>query len=80
MLSTAVKDVLRFASLAASRVENIPIKWRCPEFFVLNGLSSRPFVPWPNYTQGESQKMTDVLNQFVSKAKVNTQEQMQSNE
>lgn len=60
--------------------EHTPLKWRCPEFFVLNGLSSKPFLPWPNYTQGESQKMADALYQFVSEARENTQKQMQSNE
>lgn len=52
--------------------ERHPLKWRCPEFFVLNGLSSKPFVPWPNYSEGESQKMADYLNQVVMDAKNNT--------
>lgn len=52
--------------------ERQPLKWRCPEFFVLNGLSSKPFVPWPNYSEGESQKMANYLNQVVMDAKNNT--------
>lgn len=52
--------------------ERQPIKWCCPEFFVLNGLSSQPFVTWPYYSEGESPKMADYLNQFVMDAKNNT--------
>ena len=44
-----------------------PTEWRCPDNVVLNSDSRQPFVPWPDYTSGESKEITLFLNE----AKVN---------
>ncbi len=44
-----------------------PTEWRCPDNVVLNSDTRQPFVPWPDYTSGESKEITQYLNE----AKIN---------
>lgn len=45
-----------------------PVKYRCPEGLVFNALSHAPFIPWPNYEQGVSQDLSNVLFELINSA------------
>lgn len=45
-----------------------PTDYRCPKGLALMSDSSRPFVPWPDYHSGRSQKLTDTINTMMDSA------------
>lgn len=45
-----------------------PTDYRCPKGLALMSDSSRPFVPWPDYHSGHSQKLTDTINTMMDSA------------
>ncbi|MEQ0217924.1 hypothetical protein ABLV18_27550 [Klebsiella sp. CN_Kp114] len=45
-----------------------PTEWRCPQGFVLLGMSSKPFMPWPTYTTGKSLELTDAIHTMMDSA------------
>ena len=45
-----------------------PSDWRCPTGIVLMGQSSHPFLPWPDYRQGKSRKMSDNISALIKHA------------
>lgn len=45
-----------------------PTDYRCPKGLALMSDSSRPFVPWPDYYSGRSQKLTDTINTIMDSA------------
>lgn len=48
--------------------KNSPSEWRCPKDFVLLGLSSKPFIPWPTYTTGKSLELSKVMHAMMDNA------------
>ncbi|HGY1948833.1 TPA: hypothetical protein ACNVO8_004308 [Escherichia coli] len=49
--------------------EGTPVVYRCPKAYVLNGYSSSPFVPWPDYTEGASVDLGKALHAVLRDAK-----------
>ncbi|EIZ1086013.1 hypothetical protein MPI44_004561 [Klebsiella oxytoca] len=49
-------------------VKKQPTEWRCPQGFVLLGVSSKPFIPWPTYTTGKSLELTDAIHTMMDSA------------
>ncbi|SYF74472.1 hypothetical protein [Klebsiella pneumoniae] len=45
-----------------------PTEWRCPEYFAFMGNTSKPFLPWPSYTKGQSVELTTVLHTMIDSA------------
>ncbi|EIX9725641.1 hypothetical protein ACX9Q3_002180 [Klebsiella oxytoca] len=50
-----------------------PSEWRCPQGFVLLGMSSRPFIPWPTYSTGKSLELTDAIHTMMDSAQTATE-------
>jgi len=46
-----------------------PVVYRCPKAYVLNALTSNPFVPWPDYIEGTSVQLGQAMDQFNEQAK-----------
>lgn len=46
-------------------------EWRCPKMIALLGSSSRPFVPWPDYTTGKSVSLTNAVRDMMDAAETN---------
>lgn len=42
--------------------------WRCPKDVTFLPMSSKPFVPWPSYTQGKSEDLAAAIHQMMSEA------------
>jgi len=38
------------------------VTYRCPTRLMFNNFSERPFMPWPDYTEGKSTDLAEVLN------------------
>lgn len=53
--------------------QTTPMQWRCPTGFSLLNKTSRPFVPWPDYTEGESEQLAAAMNKIMTEAKANSQ-------
>lgn len=51
------------------RDESNPVVYRCPTTIMLNPYSSKPFIPWPDYNQGESLDLARVMANFIKDAK-----------
>ena len=49
--------------------EGTPVIYRCPKAYMLNGYSSAPFVPWPDYTEGVSVDLGKALHAVLKDAK-----------
>lgn len=45
-----------------------PAYWRCPKSIILLGNSSKPFVPWPDYTKGHSAELNTALLDLLEEA------------
>ncbi len=50
-----------------------PMQWRCPTGFSLLNKTNRPFVPWPNYSEGKSEQLAAAMNKIMTEAKANSQ-------
>ncbi|MGJ0576935.1 hypothetical protein ACR71G_02150 [Xenorhabdus bovienii] len=48
--------------------KNEPTEWRCPQGFALLGDTSKPFIPWPNYTTGKSVELTSAIYTLMDSA------------
>lgn len=48
--------------------KNKPSEWRCPQGFVLLGMSSTPFIPWPTYTTGKSLELSEAIHTMMDGA------------
>ena len=48
---------------------NSPVVYRCPKAYLLNRFASAPFVPWPDYTEGESEDLGRALAAALRDAK-----------
>ncbi|MGS5901614.1 hypothetical protein AB2P79_06440 [Escherichia coli] len=46
-----------------------PVVYRCPKMYLLNRYTSAPFVPWPDYTEGESEDLSRALAAAMRDAK-----------
>lgn len=46
-----------------------PVVYRCPKAYVLNALTSNPFVPWPDYIEGTSVQLGQAMDQFNEQSK-----------
>lgn len=46
-----------------------PVVYRCPKAYVLNPMTSNPFVPWPDYIEGTSVQLGQAMDQFNEQAK-----------
>jgi hypothetical protein len=46
-----------------------PVVYRCPKAYVLNGMTSSPFIPWPDYIEGSSVQLGQAMDQFNEQAK-----------
>lgn len=53
--------------------QTTPMKWRCPTGFSLMNKTNRPFVPWPDYTEGESEQLAAAMNKIMTEAKASSQ-------
>lgn len=53
--------------------QTTPMQWRCPTGFSLLNNTNRPFVPWPDYTEGESEQLSAAMNKIMTEAKANSQ-------
>nr|WP_052219363.1 hypothetical protein [Providencia rettgeri] len=53
--------------------QTTPMQWRCPTGFSLLNKTNRPFVPWPDYTEGESKQLAAAMNKIMTEAKANSQ-------
>ncbi len=51
--------------------QTTPMEWRCPTGFSLLNKTNRPFVPWPDYTAGESEQLSAAMNKIMPEAKAN---------
>lgn len=45
-----------------------PVRYRCPTSVILNRFSSVPFVPWPDYNEGESEQLARAIEQVRGEA------------
>ena len=43
-----------------------PFEYRCPESVIFNSYTSEPFVPWPDYSDGESEGLANAIIQIQS--------------
>ncbi|MGG2576011.1 hypothetical protein ACQYZY_28290 [Pseudomonas aeruginosa] len=43
-----------------------PFGYRCPESVLFNSFTSEPFVPWPDYVDGESEALGNAIIQIQS--------------
>lgn len=50
--------------ILAKFIEGQPAKYRCPKGFIMNQFSGAPFVPWPDYIEGESAELGAVISQY----------------
>lgn len=59
------------ASIVLIRISDSgAMEYRRPTIMIFNSLSSQPFVPWPDYTEGTSQQLGDAIRDFKSHATV----------
>ncbi|WP_243211076.1 hypothetical protein JQ760_028445 (plasmid) [Klebsiella pneumoniae] len=67
---TQINDVECESGIMAVNLadKNQPTEWRCPQGFVLLGMSSKPFIPWPTYTTGKSLELTDAIHTMMDSA------------
>jgi len=57
-----VKDVNCGSSVIVIRaVETGTATYRCPATVVIGPYSARPFIPWPSYTEGDSQQLAAAI-------------------
>ena len=57
-----VKDVsCTHAVMVVRGVESGTATYRCPVAVVIGPYSARPFIPWPSYTEGESQQLAAAI-------------------
>jgi len=42
-----------------------PVRYRCPRGYLLNRHSSLPFMPWPDYDEGDSLDLTAALHEIM---------------
>ncbi|WP_394817255.1 MULTISPECIES: hypothetical protein, partial [Citrobacter freundii complex] len=67
-----VKDMHCDADVILARWDekaNSPVVYRCPKAYLLNRFASAPFVPWPDYTEGESEDLGRALAAALRDAK-----------
>ncbi|MBA4953740.1 hypothetical protein H2O03_32915 [Pseudomonas aeruginosa] len=67
-----VKDMHCDADVILARWDekaNSPVAYRCPKVYLLNRFASAPFVPWPDYTEGESEDLGRALAAALRDAK-----------
>ncbi|EDT6879166.1 hypothetical protein AIC90_004174 [Salmonella enterica subsp. enterica] len=50
------------AALLVHYTRGTPTEWRCPTSIMFMSETSRPFVPWPDYSQGRSQYLTTMID------------------
>ncbi|MFH6896763.1 MULTISPECIES: hypothetical protein [Providencia] len=53
--------------------QTTPMQWRCPTGLSFMNQTNRPFVPWPDYTEGESEQLAAAMNKIMTEAKANSQ-------
>lgn len=46
-----------------------PIIYRCPTLLILNSYSTTPFVPWPDYIEGESKDLAKAVSELIKDAR-----------
>ena len=57
-----VKDVdCTNAVMVVRGVDSGTATYRCPAALVIGPYSARPFIPWPSYTEGESQQLATAI-------------------
>ena len=57
-----VKDVkCAHGVIVVRAVETGTATYRCPATVVIGPYSARPFIPWPSYTEGESQQLATAI-------------------
>lgn len=67
--SGGVKDVGCGQALIVARgVDDGDVVYRCPEFMLYGKFSSKPFIPWPSYTEGTSPQLGLALRRVNSRA------------
>lgn len=49
-----------------------PFGYRCPESVIFNSFTTEPFVPWPDYLDGESQGLGNAIIQIQSDSRRET--------
>ena len=42
--------------------------WRCPQQVTILPMTSKPFIPWPSYTQGCSEELAAAIHQMMYEA------------
>lgn len=45
-----------------------PVRYRCPTSVIFNRFGSAPFVPWPDYTEGDSKQLAQAVEQMKREA------------
>jgi hypothetical protein len=49
-------------------IERGDLTYRCPTIVAFDIMTSRPFVPWPGYTEGESRELAAALKRLYDRA------------